>query len=85
MGKVIRVKAPLTVEEIDARLKNLHAFWRLRRWLVMRQAFVAPAPAQEIAVRLGLSVCTVRALIEAYNRSGPDALETPGTGHRQRA
>jgi transposase len=85
MGKVIRVKAHLTVEEIDARLKTLHAFWRIRRWLVIRQALVAPAPAQEIALRLGLSVCTVRDLIEAYNRSGPDALETTGKGQRQRA
>jgi hypothetical protein len=65
MGKVIRVKSPLTVEEIAARLKHLHAFWRIRRWFVIRQAFVAPAPAQEIAVRLGLSVCPVRDLIEA--------------------
>jgi transposase len=85
MGKVIRVKSHLTVEEIDARLKPLHDFWWLRRWLVMRHAFVEPAPAQEIAVRLGLSVCTVRDLIEAYNRSGPDALETTGKGQRQRA
>jgi hypothetical protein len=64
MGKVIRVKSPLTVEEIDTRLKNLHAFWRIRRWLVIRHAIVAPAPAQEIALRLGLSVCTGRDLIE---------------------
>ena len=85
MGKVIRVKSHLTVEEIDARLKYLHDFWRIRRWLVIRHALVDPAPAQEIALRLGLSVYTVRDLIEAYNRSGPDALETTGKGQRQHA
>jgi hypothetical protein len=51
----------------------------------MRHAFVAPAPAQELALRRGLSVCPVRALIAAANRDGPDALETPGKGQRQRA
>ena len=85
MSKVIRVKPHLTLEEIDARLKHLHDFWRIRRWLVIRHALVAPAPAKDIACRLGLSVFTVRDLIEAYNRHGPDALETTGKGRRQHA
>jgi transposase len=85
MSKVIRVKPHLTLEDIDARLKNLHDFWRIRRWLVIRHALVDPAPAKDIACRLGLSVFTVRDLIEAYNRHGPNALETPGKGQRQRA
>jgi transposase len=85
MSKVIRVKPHLTLEDIDARLKHLHDFWRIRRWMIIRHALVDPAPAKDIALRLGLSVCTVRELIEAYNRQGPDALETPGKGRRQRA
>jgi hypothetical protein len=85
MSKVIRVKPHLTLEEIDARLKHLQDFWRIRRWLVMRHALVAPAPAQDIACRLGVSVCTVRDRIKAYNRYGPMALETPGKGQRQHA
>jgi transposase len=85
MGKVIRVKPHLTLEDIDARLKTLHDFWRIRRWLVIRHALVDPAPAKDIACRLGLSVFTVRDLIEAYNRHGPDALETTGKGRRQHA
>jgi hypothetical protein len=85
MSKVIRVKPPLTLEEIDTRLKHLHEFWRLRRWLVIRHAMVEPAPAKDVACRLGLSVFTVRARIEASNQYGPDALETTGKGHRQRA
>jgi transposase len=85
MGKVMRVKPHLTLEEIDARLKHLHDFWRIRRWMIIRHAVVDPAPAKAIALRLGLSVFTVRDLIEAYNRHGPDALETPGKGQRQHA
>ena len=85
MSKVIRVKPHLTLEEIDARLKHLHDFWRIRRWMVIRHALADPAPAKDIACRLGVSVFTVRDLIEAYNRYGPDALETPGKGQRQRA
>src|SRR5215510_9027080 len=85
MSKVIRVKPHLTLEDIDARLKHLHDFWRIRRWLVIRHALVEPTPAKDIACRLGLSVFTVRDLIEAYNRQGPDALETTGKGRRQHA
>lgn len=85
MSKVIRVKPHLRLEEIDERLKPLHEFWRIRRWMIIRHAMVNPAPAKDIAVRLGLSVFTVRDLIEAYNRHGPDALETPGKGQRQHA
>jgi transposase len=85
MSKVIRVKPHLTLEEIDDRLKTLLDFWRIRRWMILRHAVVDPAPAKDIAVRLGLSVFTVRDLIEAYNRHGPAALETLGKGQRQHA
>ena len=80
MSKVIRVKPHRTLEEIDARLKTLHDFWLIRRGLVIRHAMGDPAPAKDIACRLGLSVFTVRDLMEAYNRYGPDALETTGRG-----
>src|SRR5262249_38575604 len=85
MSKVIRAKPHLTLAEIDERLKNLQDFWRIRRWMIIRHAVVDPAPAKDIALRLGLSVCTVRDLIEAYHRQGPDAIETPGKGQRQHA
>jgi transposase len=85
MGKVIRVQPHLTVEEIDERLKQLHDFWRIRRWMIIRQALVDPVPAKAIALRVGLSIFTVRDLIEAYNRQGPEALETAGKGQRQHA
>ena len=85
MGKVINVQPHLTVEDIDHRLKTMSAFWRIRRWLVIRHALVDPAPTKEIARRMGLSMFTVRDLLEAYNRDGPVAVDTPGKGQRQRA
>jgi hypothetical protein len=85
MGKVVRVQPHLTVEEIDERLKPLHDFWRIWRWMIIRQALADPAPAKAIALRFGVSLFTVRDLIEAYNRQGPEALETPGKGQRQHA
>ena len=85
MSNVLRVKPPLTLGDIDARLKPLHDFWRLRRWRVLRPALVEPAPAKAIAGRLGWSVLTVRALLEASKRHGPNARETTGKGRRQHA
>ena len=85
MGKAMHVQPPVTLEESDPRLKPMTACWRIRRWLVSRHALVDPAPAQAMARRLGLSVCTGRDLSDAYNRHGPGALDTPGHGHRQRA
>jgi transposase len=85
MSNVMRVTPHLRLEEIDARLKTLHDFWRIRRWMSIRHAVGDPAPAKASALRLGLSVFTVRDLIEAYNRHGPTALETPGKGRRQHA
>lgn len=85
MGKVIRAKPHLTLEEIDAHLKRVQDFWRMRRWMVIRHALVDPAPAKDIALRIGLSVFTVRDLIQSYNQHGSVAIETPGKGQRQRA
>jgi transposase len=85
MGKAIYVQPHLTLEELEQRLNTRTALWRIRRGLVIRHALVDPAPAQAMARRLGLSVFTVRDLIEAYNRHGPVALDTPGHGPRQRA
>jgi len=85
MSQVIRVKPPLTLRESEARLKHLHDVWRIRRWRVMRHAWVAPAPATDSACRLGLAVLTLRDLLEAYNRPGPDALATTGQGRRPHA
>src|SRR5262245_14557649 len=52
---------------------------------MIRHAVVDPAPARALARRVGLSVFTVCNLIQAYNRSGPTAINTAGKGQRQRA
>jgi transposase len=85
MRQVTRVKAHVTVEDIDQQLKPETTLWRIRRWRIIRHALVAPAPAQEMALPLGVSLFTVRTVIQRYNRYGPAALATPGKGQRQRA
>jgi transposase len=85
MGRVTKVVRHLQVEEIDERIKQCTEPWRMRRWQVIRCALVHPKPAAEIALEVGLARQTVHNLIAAYNRQGPQALETPGHGQRQRA
>jgi transposase len=53
--------------------------------MVIRHALVDPAAAKDIALRIGLSVFTVRDLIQSYNQHGSVAIETLGKGQRQRA
>jgi transposase len=85
MGRVTKAVEHLRVEEIDARIKQCTEPWRLRRWQVIRCALVHPKPAAEIALEVGLARQTVHNLVAAYNRHGPQAVETPGHGQRQRA
>ena len=85
MGQGISVKNPLSVDAIDQHLKQATEARRVRRWLVIRHALVEPAPARAMGRRMGLSVCTVRHLLQGYHRQGPAAIDTPGRGPRQRA
>lgn len=85
MKRITKVVEHLRVEEIDARLRRCTEPWRIRRWHVIRCALVHPKPAAEIALEVGLARQTVHNLIAAYNRHGPQVLETPGHGQRQRA
>ena len=85
MGRVTKVVEHLRVEEIDARIKQCTEPWRIRRWQVIRCALVHPKSAAEIALEVGLARQTVHNLVAAYNRQGPQVVETPGHGQRQRA
>jgi len=85
MGRVTKVVEHLGIEEIDARIKQETRAWRIRRWQVIRCALVHPKPAAEIALEVGLARQTVHNFVAAYNRHGPQAMETPGHGQRQRA
>ena len=46
-------------------------------------ALVAPRPAAAIALHLGVSVPCVPKMLSLYQRFGPAALETPGSGGRR--
>src|SRR5262249_9389553 len=85
MGRVTKVVEHLRVKEIDARIKQETQAWRIRRWQVIRCALGHPKSAAEIALGVGLARQTVHNLVAAYNRQGPQVLETPGHGQRQRA
>jgi transposase len=85
VGRVTRAVEQLCVEAIDARIKRCTEPWRIRRWQVIRCALVNPNPAAELALEAGLARQTVQNLVAAYNRQGPQVLETPGHGQRQRA
>jgi len=54
-----------------------------RRWTIVYNALVEPRCARSIALHCGVSVPTVRVVIATYNRNGPAALDTPGTGGRR--
>lgn len=85
MGRGTKVVEHLRVEEIDGRRKRGTEPWRGRRWPVIRCALVNPQPAAELAPEVGLARQTVHNLVAAYDRHGPQALEAPGHGQRQRA
>ena len=78
-----RAKPYLSGEEIRAKMKETVGFWRVQRWLVIWNALVAPRPAKDIALHVGLSVHTVHNLISMYNRYGSQAVETAGKGGRK--
>lgn len=85
MGKVSKVVAHLSPEEIQAKIHQTTGFWRVQKWLVIWHATVDPAPAKTIALHTGLAEQTVHNLIAAYNRRGPEVVEGTGKGGRRRA
>lgn len=85
MAKVTKALPHLTEAEINEKIKSTVGFWRVQRWLIIRQALINPKTAEEIALNYGVAEQTVHNLIAAYNRYGSDAVETPGKGQRQKA
>jgi hypothetical protein len=60
-------------------------FWVRQRWWIIYHAQRASLPGNEIAELVGVSARTVRRVLAAYNREGPAALETLGSGGRHHA
>jgi transposase len=85
MPRVTKAAPHLNEAEIDPRLTRAKSLWRIRRWMSIRHALVAPQPARVIARHVGVAKQTVHNLMAAYNRHGPAAVDTPGRGQRQRA
>jgi transposase len=85
MARVCQAAAHLSVDDIDARIRQATEGWRMRRWLILRHALLDPQPAAAIAAHLGVAPQTVRNLLWRYKRWGPEGIDTPGRGQRQRA
>lgn len=85
MGKVTKAKEHLTVQEVQARIKETVGFPRVLKWLVILNSLVDPRPASEIALHLDLATQTVHNIVSQYNKLGPQALEGPGKGGRYKA
>ena len=81
--RVTRTAAHLPADEVKRRMQRDPRFWCRQRWLILYQALIDPRKAEEIATHVGVSVTTVRRVISTYNRFGPAAMETSGTGGRR--
>ncbi len=82
-SRITRAAAHLPEEAVNARMQREQRPWRRHRWEIIYQALRAPRKAEDIARTVGVSLTTVRRVISSYNRLGPTALETPGTGGRR--
>lgn len=85
MGRTRRLKEHMSIEAIDAQIKKTAGFWRVRRWMIIRQAVSSNATAQELADSHGLKKQTVLHLLSAYHQHGINGVETGGKGQRQKA
>jgi transposase len=81
--RLTRAAVHLPVDEIKRRMHTEKRAHVRRRWWIVYNALVAPCKAEEIALHTGASTRTVHRVIATYNRLGPAALETPGTGGRR--
>jgi hypothetical protein len=79
MGRVSRVVAHLSIEQVKQKLAESQPAWLQQRWLIIYNAMVDPRTAQEIALPEGTSVWSVHQVISKYNRYGARVMETPGS------
>jgi transposase len=85
MARISSVAGHLSVDQVSERIKGTVGFWRVQKWLVIYNLLVDPRPLREVARHVGLAWQSVRNLVSAYNRLGPDVMEGPGKGGRRRA
>jgi transposase len=83
MGRISKVRPHASKEEIEALLRTAEGRKNSHKLLVILNAIVDPRPAKEMAMHLNVSVHSVHAWVEAYNRFGIEALFGPGPGGRR--
>ena len=84
MPKVSSLVSNPSLDDVTKRIKQTVGFWRVQKWLVIWNLLVDPRPLKEIALHVGLAWQSVRNLVSAFNRLGPEAIEGPGKGGRRR-
>lgn len=84
-GRKREIPNHLSIDEIDSRIKKVVGYWRVRRWMVIRQAITEDVSTIKIAKRFGVSHQYVLQLIGRYRREGISGVEVPGRGQRQKA
>lgn len=83
MARLTRAAPHLSVDAVKAKLDTASTLTHRRHWRIVYNALVEPRLAQSIALHAGVSIPTVRSVISRYNRFGPSALDTPGSGGRR--
>lgn len=83
MAKTSIIKKHLTVSEIDKCIKETKGFWKIQRWLVIRQGLITPSSAESLGKSVGLKKSTTQLLISNYNKYGKSAINTKGKGGRK--
>jgi len=83
MGRISKVRAHASIEEIEALLRTEEGHKHSHKLLVILNAMVDPRPAKEIAMHVNVSVHSVHVWISAYNRCGLKAMFGPGPGGRR--
>lgn len=86
MRRQVRQVAPyLSLEEVKQHMKRESHFWVRQRLWILYHGLLVPRTTTEIAQQAAVSQRTVRRVISSYNRWGPAAMVSPGTGGRRHA
>ena len=83
MAKTSKIVLHLSISEIDKCIKETKGFWKIQRWLIIRQGIINPASAEALGASVGLKKSTTQQLISNYNKYGKSAINTQGKGGRK--
>jgi transposase len=74
MSRITRAHPYMSAEELRSRLKEIDDRSTTQKVLVVLNAVIEPALAEDIGMRAGVATQTVHNWMSTYNRFGPEAL-----------